>query len=91
MPDNAVEAELFEPTLYLYDAYPCGIGLSRPLFEMYDLLLARTREMIEGCTCEKGCPSCVGPAGEAGERTKEVALAILAKLSPVGTMSCSQA
>lgn len=91
MPDNAEEAELFEPTLYLYDAYPCGIGLSRPLFEMYDLLLARTREMIEGCTCEKGCPSCVGPAGEAGERTKEVALAILAKLSPVGTMSCSQA
>lgn len=91
MPENAEEAELFEPTLYLYDAYPCGIGLSRPLFEMYDLLLARTREMIEGCTCEKGCPSCVGPAGEAGERTKEVALAILAKLSPVGTMSCSQA
>ena len=91
MPDNAEAAELFEPTLYLYDAYPGGIGLSRPLFEMYDLLLARTREMIEGCTCEKGCPSCVGPAGETGERAKEVALAILAKLSPDGTMSCSQA
>jgi DEAD/DEAH box helicase domain-containing protein len=77
------EKEFFEPNLYLYDAYPGGIGFSEPLFETYDLLLGRTRELIEACPCESGCPSCVGPAGEKSERTKEVALAILAQLCPV--------
>jgi DEAD/DEAH box helicase domain-containing protein len=74
------DGELFEPTLYLYDAYPGGIGLSEPLFLMHDLLVSRTRELIAGCTCEKGCPSCVGPAGETGGRAKEAALAILERL-----------
>jgi DEAD/DEAH box helicase domain-containing protein len=75
------KSEFFEPTLYLYDAYPGGIGLSEPLFRVHDLLVSRTRELIAGCTCEKGCPSCVGPAGETGERAKEAALAILERLS----------
>ena len=26
------EKELFEPNLYLYDAYPGGIGFSEPLY-----------------------------------------------------------
>jgi DEAD/DEAH box helicase domain-containing protein len=72
--------EFFEPNLYLYDAYPGGIGFSEPLFRVHDLLLRRTRELIAGCPCESGCPSCVGPAGAKSERTKEAALAILARL-----------
>jgi DEAD/DEAH box helicase domain-containing protein len=72
--------ELFEPTLYLYDAYPGGIGLSGPLYQLHDLLIRRTHELISGCSCEKGCPSCVGPAGETGERAKEASLAILERL-----------
>jgi len=70
----------FEPTLYLYDAYPGGIGQSEPLFHMHDLLVGRTRELIAACVCEKGCPSCVGPAGETRGRAKQVALAILDRL-----------
>jgi len=72
--------EFFEPNLYLYDAYPGGIGFSEPLFRVHEILLQKTREMILGCPCEKGCPSCVGPAGEKCEKTKEAALAILEKL-----------
>jgi DEAD/DEAH box helicase domain-containing protein len=75
------EGAFFQPTIYLYDAYPGGIGLSEPLFHMHDLLVSRTRELIAGCACEKGCPSCVGPAGETGERAKTAALAILERLS----------
>jgi DEAD/DEAH box helicase domain-containing protein len=74
------EREFFEPNLYLYDAYPGGIGFSEPLYRVHDLLLRRTREMIAACPCESGCPSCVGPAGEKSERTKEAALAILGRL-----------
>jgi len=78
--DPAQMKEFFEPNLYLYDAYPGGIGFSEPLYRVHDLLLRRTRELIEGCPCEKGCPSCVGPAGDKSERTKEAALAILARV-----------
>jgi DEAD/DEAH box helicase domain-containing protein len=74
------DTEFFEPNLYLYDAYPGGIGFSEPLFRVCDLLLARTRALIESCECEAGCPSCVGPAGERGEKAKEAALAILSRL-----------
>jgi DEAD/DEAH box helicase domain-containing protein len=78
---NASEMkEFFEPNLYLYDAYPGGIGFSEPLFRAHDILLRRTRELILGCPCEQGCPSCVGPAGEKCEKTKEAALAILLRL-----------
>src|ERR1700678_1369934 len=72
--------EFFEPNLYLYDAYPGGIGFSEPLFRVHDILLRRTRELIVGCPCEKGCASCVGPAGEKCDKTKEAALAILERV-----------
>ncbi len=72
--------EFFEPNLYLYDAYPGGIGFSEPLFRAHELLVAKTRELIVDCGCEQGCPSCVGPAGDLAPRAKEAALAILDRL-----------
>jgi len=88
---SGVEKEFFEPNLYVYDAYPGGIGFSEPLYQAYAVLLVQTRELIEACPCENGCPSCVGPAGEKSERAKEVALAILAQLcSPELSMGQDQ-
>ncbi|MGC1483425.1 MAG: DEAD/DEAH box helicase [Candidatus Acidiferrum sp.] len=72
--------EFFEPNLYLYDAYPGGIGFSGPLFCAHDLLMQKTRDLIAACTCDQGCPSCVGPAGELAPQAKEAALAILDRL-----------
>jgi DEAD/DEAH box helicase domain-containing protein len=65
------------PTIYLYDNYPGGIGFSEPLFTMHDALVDRTRELIDGCPCESGCPSCVGPEGASGPLAKAVALRLL--------------
>jgi hypothetical protein len=62
------------------DAFPGGIGFSLPLHGMHGELLHRTRELIAGCECDHGCPTCVGPIGEAGPRAKTVALALLAAL-----------
>lgn len=78
--DASEERELFEANLYIYDAYPGGIGFSEPLYDAAEVLLARTHELIAACPCEKGCPSCVGAAGERGEHAKQAALAILARL-----------
>ena len=72
--------EFFEPNLYLYDAYPGGIGFSEPLYRAHEILLHKTRELIAACICEQGCPSCVGPAGDLAPRAKEAALAILDRL-----------
>jgi DEAD/DEAH box helicase domain-containing protein len=72
--------EFFEPNLYLFDAYPGGIGFSEPLFRAHELLVHKTRELIAACGCEQGCPSCVGPAGDLVPRAKEAALTILDRL-----------
>ena len=69
-----------EPVIFAYDSYPGGIGFSEPLFGMHDALVARTRELIAGCPCESGCPSCVGPLGDVGAGAKTVALEILGRL-----------
>jgi DEAD/DEAH box helicase domain-containing protein len=77
---SSTPKEFFEPNLYLFDAYPGGIGFSEPLFRTHALLVQKTRELIAACPCEQGCPSCVGPAGDLAPRAKEAALAILDRL-----------
>jgi DEAD/DEAH box helicase domain-containing protein len=72
--------EFFEPNLYLYDAYPGGIGFSDPLFRAHALLVAKTLELIRACPCDAGCPSCVGPVGDLAPQAKQAALAILERL-----------
>ena len=66
-----------DPNIFIYDNYPGGIGFSRPLYDMHALLLERTRDLIVGCPCESGCPSCVGPEGNTGPHAKAVATRIL--------------
>jgi DEAD/DEAH box helicase domain-containing protein len=72
-----------EPRIFIYDNYPGGIGFSQPLFAMHPDLLRRTREVIASCSCEHGCPTCVGPVGNTGPLAKLVALRILDRLAQV--------
>jgi DEAD/DEAH box helicase domain-containing protein len=77
--DHGVDGDV--PRVFMYDAYPGGIGFSAPLFGMHFQLLERTRELIAGCPCDNGCPSCVGPVGQTGPLAKTVALRILDHLT----------
>ncbi len=61
--------------IFLYDAYPGGIGFSAPLWGMQAELLSKTSALIASCDCDNGCPMCVGPIGETGPLAKTVALA----------------
>ena len=67
----------WEPNLYLYDTYPGGIGQSQPLYNQTKRLIEGADELISRCGCEAGCPSCVGPTGEIGEKGKAAALFVL--------------
>jgi DEAD/DEAH box helicase domain-containing protein len=82
LPTDPDVADAFDPTLFLYDRYPGGIGLSPGLFPsgVIDGLLRRARAAVQACPCARGCPSCVGPAEDVGPGGKEVALALLARL-----------
>lgn len=51
----------FDPTLFLYDHVPGGIGLASRLFDERESLLRRARTSIAGCGCGSGCPACIGP------------------------------
>ena len=68
------------PRIFIYDAYPGGIGFSAPLWGMQRELLSKASALIAGCDCETGCPTCVGPVGETGPLAKTVALRLLEHL-----------
>ncbi|KAA0562670.1 DEAD/DEAH box helicase [Bacillus sp. CH30_1T] len=49
-----------QPTIFIYDRYPGGIGLSEKVYEQMEKILLETFAMIERCPCKAGCPSCIG-------------------------------
>ncbi|RDI70294.1 DEAD/DEAH box helicase [Halopelagius longus] len=46
-------------TIFVYDGYPGGVGLTESGYGEVETLMRRTREMIADCDCEDGCPACV--------------------------------
>jgi DEAD/DEAH box helicase domain-containing protein len=75
--ETAVHQEAAQPSIFLYDQVPAGIGFSQKLFELHDELIARAYELVNECECKDGCPSCVGPGGENGMGGKQETLEIL--------------
>ena len=53
---------------------------SRKVFEMRETVWRSARRLVEECSCERGCPSCVGPPVEVGATGKESALVMLRHL-----------
>lgn len=72
-----VMANAFDPTLFIFDAYPGGIGFSELLFERHDELLVAAGKIMGTCGCDHGCPMCVGPVLEVGPAAKDAAMRIL--------------
>ncbi len=75
-PANVME-NAYDPTVFIFDAYPGGIGFSDNLFERHDELIRASRSLISSCPCDHGCPMCVGPALEVGPSAKQAAIQIL--------------
>ncbi|MFK2902361.1 DEAD/DEAH box helicase [Dyella ginsengisoli] len=70
----------FTPTVYLYDAFPGGVGLSAPLFERREDLVALAQSLVERCDCSHGCPACVGPILAADESAAHSPKALAARV-----------
>jgi DEAD/DEAH box helicase domain-containing protein len=70
-------------TIFIYDGYPGGIGLSRRAYHAFEDLVDDARLLISECPCESGCPSCVQSpkCGNLNEPlSKQGALALLAAM-----------
>jgi len=76
-PHSARTGQL-DPTLFLFDAQPGGVGLAERIFERASELLGRAQTLITQCPCEAGCPACVGPAENSPR--KALALELIAAL-----------
>ena len=48
--------------LFLHDRYPGGMGYARRCLQCFDEILQTIRDVIHNCSCDDGCPSCVGAA-----------------------------
>jgi len=68
-----------QPTFFVYDKYPGGIGLSEKVYELWEELLNKTYQHVANCACEAGCPSCIG-AQDSLQQAKRKVLQVLAIL-----------
>jgi len=64
---STLVGKVFSPTVFLYDNYPGGVGLSEPLFAERALIVADAYRLVDECACKWGCPACVGPILQADE------------------------
>ncbi|MFW6321396.1 MAG: DEAD/DEAH box helicase [Halohasta sp.] len=46
-------------TVFIYDGYPGGVGLTEAGFSIVEELMERTADLIADCECADGCPACV--------------------------------
>lgn len=67
----------FDPTIFIFDSYPGGIGFSELLYREHINLLSAVKSLIEKCPCANGCPSCVGPTMEVGRLAKNIVRSIV--------------
>jgi DEAD/DEAH box helicase domain-containing protein len=65
------------PTVYVYERYPGGVGMSARLHALAGTVLRAAESLIAECPCDEGCPSCVGPVLLVGEGGKGVTLELL--------------
>ena len=53
------DASTSVPQVYIYDAYPGGVGIAEMGYEMVQRLWRATLTLVQDCPCLDGCPSCI--------------------------------
>ncbi len=51
--------QLEQGAVFIYDGHPGGVGIAERGFRELPELLARVLDLVAGCACETGCPSCI--------------------------------
>jgi DEAD/DEAH box helicase domain-containing protein len=56
---TAVHPDTGAPSVFVYDGHPGGAGFAERAYAAAVEWLSATRDVIDDCACEAGCPSCV--------------------------------
>jgi DEAD/DEAH box helicase domain-containing protein len=56
---TALHVDTKKATVFIYDGFEGGIGISENLYSNIKPLLQKTLKLIETCECKEGCPSCI--------------------------------
>lgn len=48
-----------EATIFIYDGYEGGIGITEKAVDVFVDLLNSTIDLLDNCKCKKGCPACI--------------------------------
>jgi DEAD/DEAH box helicase domain-containing protein len=64
-----------QPTLFLFDLQPGGVGLAEHIYHRSRSLLEEARDLISACSCSAGCPACVGPSEDSPRKQLSLLLA----------------
>lgn len=71
---------LYDPTIFIYDQYPGGVGFGEGLFNHHGAFLELAQQLVRSCACESGCPTCVGPPDASRSEIKSKVGELLTKL-----------
>lgn len=55
----ALHPQTGDPTIFVYDGYPGGAGIAELTFSEVTYHVRAGHELVRGCPCDDGCPSCV--------------------------------
>jgi len=55
----AIHRQTKLPTVFVYDGYPGGVGISERGYDAFEELARDTVGVLTRCPCKKGCPACV--------------------------------
>ncbi|MFC1947371.1 DEAD/DEAH box helicase [Chloroflexota bacterium] len=56
---TALHPDTGRAQIFIYDAYPGGIGISEKGYEIVEDLWKATLQVVSECPCQDGCPSCI--------------------------------
>uniref|UniRef100_UPI0025FAAAD4 Zn-binding domain-containing protein n=2 Tax=uncultured Methanobrevibacter sp. TaxID=253161 RepID=UPI0025FAAAD4 len=56
---TAYHKDTEDATIFIYDGYEGGIGISEKAVDVFVELLESTLDLIKNCKCRNGCPSCI--------------------------------
>lgn len=73
-----------KPTLFIYDSYPGGIGLSERVYDILVPILEQTIRHVQNCPCQSGCPSCIGAQDSLSENKNKVVKILSILMNEIG-------
>ena len=76
------------PQVFIHDGHPGGVGIAEHGYDVMVELWEATRDVIESCPCESGCPSCIqSPKCGSNNQPLDKAVALLLLREMLGVIS----